>query len=123
MADEIQITVKLTAEKNGAILARFEEINTNFDMAGDDAVGGTQIIGTSTEALAINDVAIAEAHIVVKNLDATNFVLLSMTNDSSDPFSKLSPGKFCYLPAAASGTYYAKADTASCRVAYTIVEA
>lgn len=117
------VTVKLQAVKNGAVLADTGEINAEFDLTGDDAAGGTQIIGTSTEAIDINDVTIANAHFWVKNTDPTNFVVLSMANDASNPFCKLTPGQFAYFRAAASGTYYAKADTASVRIAYNIVEA
>lgn len=117
------VTLKFAAVKNGAILADVREIDTEFDLTGDDALGGTQIIGTATEALTLNDVAIANAHIFVKNIDATNFVVLSMANDASNPFAKLTPGQYCYLRGAASGTYYAKADTADVRIGYNIVEA
>ena len=118
MANEISARVRLTASKNGAIVACDETIT--FDMAGNETLDATQLIGTAAEALTFGEMANAGT-LAVKNLDATNYVELSMASDATNPFAKLKPGRWCLVPASAA-TYYAKANTAACRIRKVAVE-
>ncbi len=125
MAGEITYGIRLSATKNGALLASVNTTNGGIsspaasaaDMTGAEGVNETQVITTSAGAVTMGAVAIADAWIYFKNLDATNFVVLSMASDATNPFAKLKPGKEAFIQGGpATGTIYAKADTASVRI-------
>jgi hypothetical protein len=76
-------------------------------------------IGTTAEALDISDVTTIEL-IVIKNMDSTNYVELDCNYSAS--FSadiKLEAGKSAVFKP--SGTVYAKANSAACKVEYIVM--
>lgn len=123
MASEIQAAVSLTATKGGISLA--DALQVSFDMSGEDMGGPvSQVIGTSDEALAFpSDVGTGKLLLIV-NLDTTNYVQISYgTGGGFSSFSKLDPNGGFYFGRPESLTIYAKANTATCRVKWSIVEA
>lgn len=114
MANEITVSLSISASKTGSGSFTTPRLAFQADMAGDNLVGGlTQDVGTSAEALTFGDISGAPGAFVIKNEDATNFVTYGFTNP---------PTELILLPGASNvitpstGTIYAKADTAACRV-------
>lgn len=120
MANEITVSASLTASKDNASIT--VSASKTFDMSNNDMVQATQNVGTTAEALALGDLSLPAAYLYVRNMDPTNFVVLSLNSDGSTPFSKIRPGHFAIFPTPESGTIYAKADTAACRVAVAACE-
>lgn len=120
MANEITVSASLSATKDTASIT--VSATKTFDMTNEDMIQSTQAIGTSAEALALGDISAPAAYIYVRNMDPTNFVVLSLVSDGSTPFAKIRPGHFALFPPPQSGTIYALADTASVRVAVAAVE-
>lgn len=109
MAQEIQASGALSFIKGGANLsASFS--NTYFDAAGSAGVKNVASIGTSDETLALGDVSTI-GWVYAKNLDATNFILLSA--DGTLYNIKLKPGEF-FIGRWNGAAIHAKADTAAC---------
>jgi hypothetical protein len=119
MANEINYSVNLSARKGGAVVNP-GAITETLTMAGDDMIQTTQVIGTSAEAISFGEVSGAPAVVVIKNLDATNFVLVGFTNPPTE-IKILAGGALLMTPATA--TIYAKADTAACRILVCAAEA
>ena len=122
MANEIAVSASLSASKGGADVSTSQSIS--LTMTGEDMVDITQIIGTTQEILNLIDITAPAAYIQVKNLDATNFLLLAADVNFTanvSTFAKLLPGGIALF--SPSGNVYAKADTASVRIALTAVEA
>jgi len=112
MANEIYESVNFTARKNGAEISISS--STNVTMTGDDLVNVTQVIGTTEEIVGFGDITGAPGAVIIKNLDATNFVQLSATGQTGFVI-KLLPGRFTVFQPA-SATLYAIADTAAVRI-------
>jgi len=119
MASEIQYSVAVNALKNGAKVNM--AASAVLDMAGDDMIQSTQLIGTSAEALTMDEVSGVPARVMLVNLDTTNFVLVGFTNPPTEMRLDANGGALSIRPAL--GTIYLKADTAACRIAKAIVEA
>lgn len=118
MANEISYSVSFTATKGGASVSTGTWSDT-VDMAGADMISATQNIGTSDEALDFGDITSPAGRVAIKNLDATNYVELSLATGGSfdgSRFAKIGPGEAIIYCPAVSGTIYAQADTASCLV-------
>lgn len=119
MANEITYTVNLTVRKGAAIINP-GAITETLTMVGDDSLQATQVVGTSAEALNLGEVSGVPAVVLIQNRDTTNFVLVGFTNPPTE--IKILPGG-ALLMTPATGTIYAKADTAACRVLVCAVEA
>lgn len=105
---------------NGGVVASLSA-TVSATQSGTDATAQVQSIGfAAAELIDLGGDIGTLGYIMIKNLDATNFVELSL-NDFTQKFAKLRPGEFCILPVS-SNTIYAKADTAACDVAYVAVE-
>lgn len=115
MANEISISAQLTLNKSGITLIG-QVGSLSITQAGAQNISNTQAIGTTTEQLSLVDVA-TPGYLFVKNLDATNFVLVSLVTPavSGTSFSKLLPGEAFLLPTRQT-VIYAIADTASCNL-------
>lgn len=124
MANEITYAVSLSASKGGASISS-GTLSDTVDMTGVDMETGTQSIGTTNEALAYNTTDITgDVHLVVKNLDATNYVEIFKDNGNSHVLSKLNAGEACSLrriPSASS--LFARANTAAVLIQFWICEA
>lgn len=119
MANEITFTASLAATKSGVTVTTGSQ-SAQATMAGDQMITNVQAVGTDAEALLLGDVS-SLGFVFVRNLDATNFVELSLESDGSSPFAKLLAGEFAVFPAA-TATMYAIADTAGCNVQVVAVE-
>ena len=120
MANEIQISAKLYAAKGGAYLPNTTYTGT-LTMAGTDMASQTLSIGTTEETISPGTDVTLPAHILIANLDSTNFVQVGFSTGSYK--WRLRAGEFCLLPYLESGvTIYAKADTAACTVQVSACE-
>lgn len=113
MANEIYESISFTARKNGAEIAI--STSNNVTMTGDDLVNVTQVIGTTAELVAFGDITGAPGEVVIKNLDATNYIELGGDSGLTVFKTKLLPGRFTVFQPS-SATLYAKADTADVRI-------
>lgn len=113
MADEIYESIQFTARKNGAEISMSS--SNSVTMAGDDFVNLTQVIGTTAELVSFGDITGAPGEVLIKNLDATNFIELGGDSGLTVFKTKLLPGRFTIFQPS-SATLYAKADTAAVRV-------
>ena len=116
MANELGIIVQLKWAKGGVALSH--STTSTRDMTGAVLYQNVQAIGTSTEQITLPaDLAGVPGMIVLKNLDATNFIEIGL--DSASPmtqkFAKLLPGQIIPIPPS-TATLYAKADTAACNL-------
>jgi len=119
MANEIKTSISLTASKNGAKIAA--SASASQDMAGDDMIQTTQLIGTTAEVLGFGEITGAPAQIFIQNLDSTNFVEIGGDSGLTVFKLKILPGKSTVI-SPSSGTIYAKADTASARILIVAAE-
>lgn len=113
MANEITQNIQIKAVKGGAEVS----INSRqkFTMTGDDMFQATQVIGTSSELVNLGDITGAPRQLVVKNLDSTNFIEIGGDSGLTVFSLKVRPND-CQVFEPTSGTVYAKANTASCRI-------
>jgi hypothetical protein len=83
MANEITVQAKLTAAKNGASITNATSSKTQTMESTLEKLHHTvQDVGTTTEAVGLGDVAVADQHwILLRNLDATNFVTVHVRKD------------------------------------------
>jgi hypothetical protein len=120
MANEITIASSLTA-KNGSLTVT-QEANTRADQTNKGGVQKIQNIGTSEEVVSLTGVTAARA-ILIKNLDATNFVDIGPESGGAMVgFARLKAGENCMLPLKPSVVVRAKADTAAVDIEYTVIE-
>ena len=109
MANEINVSCSLSSSKNGAAISSGQFTKT-ADMTGDQMITNVQIVGTAAEALNLGDVSTI-GYTLFKNMDATNYVDISLINDGSTPFCTLKPGDVSLIKLS-TATVYAKANTA-----------
>lgn len=117
MANEITISVSLAVTKDGRTVSLGGVKQET--LLGSGNWSNTQNIGTSAEQVSFPADLTAEGitHLIFKNLDATNYIQLSLDN-FTQIFAKLMPGQYCYLPTnSGNPTVYAKANTAACNLA------
>jgi hypothetical protein len=121
MANEITLTAALSLVKSGQTIQGAVN-GLSIAQSGTNNIGNVQAIGTTSEALSVGDVT-TPGYLYVKNLDATNFVVLDLNNPAvaSTAFCTLLPGEACVIPTRRSAIY-AKADTASCDVFAILLE-
>lgn len=116
MADEITVSVSVSATKTGSGSFTTPRFAFQADMAGNNLVGGlTQDIGTSAETIAFGDISGAPAVVVIQNLDTTNFVEIGGDSGLTVFKLKILPGE-TYVFASPTTPLYAKADTAAVRI-------
>lgn len=120
MANEIYATVSLTARKNSAEMSYATAFNQ--DMAGDDFIQTTQLVGTSAELVSFGEITGAPTQCLIRNLDATNYVEFGGDSGLTVFKLKLLPGKSMLIPLQ-SGTLYALANTAAVRILILATEA
>jgi hypothetical protein len=123
MADEITLSLSFRFSKSGRYVdtADFGALGLEFDVSGTDYVHKTQNIGTTAEALSIGDIGTC-GWMVVKNLDASNYVEISRaTFTSGQGTVKLKAGEVAAFRLG-SNTPYALANTAACDIEYILVE-
>lgn len=120
MANELSYQISLSARKSGATVSHSEQSRSN--MTGDDMIQTTQVIGTTSEVISFGEISGAPQMALIKNMDATNFVEIGGDSGLTVFKLKILAGK-SILVSFASGTVYAKADTAAVRILIVAVEA
>jgi hypothetical protein len=113
------------------VLAYIDAVNGNsfvrpysnlITVAGNSYDSHVQVIGTDSEAITdIVDIGTA-GYMLFKNLDDTNYIQFAVKEEGTDVFfAKLLPGEFM-LMRYDNEVIYAKANTAACDLAVTIIE-
>lgn len=120
MANEVSASATVKAAKGGASVSSSKSFS--ISMTGDEMLSLTQEIGTSAEQIGFGGITGAPAILFIQNLDAANYVDISLESDGSAPFIKLTAGKAALFQPA-SDTIYAKANTAAVRILVTAAEA
>ena len=119
MANEISLSVGFSASKGG-VTVRAPSGGITRNMAGTEMISNVQSVGTSAEALQLGDVTTI-GYLVVKNLDATNFVEIDSANTFDKFPQKLLAGDQVVLRPQ-TATIHVKANTAAVDIAVTAVE-
>ena len=121
MANEISLSAALAASKGGVSVT--QSLSKTLDMVGEDMITTTQIIATANTAVGIGAITSPARYIIIKNLDATNFVKFATDPGfaANTEFAKLMAGDVMLLPPCQA--IHAKADTAVCTISVTAVEA
>ncbi len=117
MTDELRLGFVLSFSKGNASIKKAEHIEV--DVTGDAYESAVQEVGTSEEALAQGADLGTPGYVMVKNMDSTNYVEIGSTTGVYD--IKLKAGQLAVWPHN-SATIYAKANTATVKVEYTIIE-
>jgi len=119
MADELSVSARLTFGKSSASVKT--AYNLQIDVTGDSYTKAVQSVGITPEEILTEHGDLATSgYVIVKNLDATNYVEIGATTGVYT--IKLLAGEIA-LWRHNSANIYAKANTASCLVEYTIIEA
>jgi hypothetical protein len=113
MANEVFESIRYTARKNGAEISISS--TANVTMTGNGLVNATQVIGTTAETVSFGDIGGAPGEVVIKNLDATNFIEIGGDSGLTVFKTKLMPGRSTIFQPT-SATLYAKANTADVRI-------
>lgn len=119
MANEIQLAASLQVSKNGATASG--TYSGTITMAGNNLISNVQEIGTSNEAIQLGDVTATGMCVMLKNLDATNYVEIFSDSGNTNLISKLAAGMPCILWP--NAVIYARANTAGISLAVVACEA
>ncbi len=111
MANEISANLSVTINSAGNSVAGASQYLAS--LSGTGFIGNDQTVGTTAEALLFGDVGANPAIVFVKNTDSTNFVQIDSISTMVNFPQTLLPGQSVVL-LPATGTIYAKADTAPC---------
>lgn len=122
MADEINITAGIRLTKGFLTLAE-EPGGQDIDMAGTRYSAGVQDIGTGAHELLATGADFGTAGwAFFQNLDALNFVEFGLDSAGTFvPFAKALTGEFFVVPLTTKNIY-AKANTATVKVKFVLVE-
>lgn len=115
MADEISITIGARLE-NGLLKVREPNTTTQFDQTTDRGGSFTVDVGTSEETIDFGD--IAPGYVLLRNLDATNFVDFGNATGDLD-YTLEANGGVGLVKMKTSTTMYIQANTATCKVQVT----
>lgn len=130
MANEIAVTLSLSASKGGASVnsvGSTSPASATLDMTGTDMLSGTQIVTTTTAALNIGSVT-APYTVMLKNLSSAPTEYIRVGNANADPITSIvtrletaRPGSLINVPT--GGALWVESDAGSPTLAFTIVEA
>jgi hypothetical protein len=127
MAQELTLNLDYRFIKGGKDTGKETLLsNAKFDVAGNRDLDTVQEVGfAAKEAVQKAEVVATGAMLIVKNLDATNFVNLFTDGSSGTGITKIGPGQVAVLPAvhADAAVPALQADTAMCRCRIIWVEA
>jgi hypothetical protein len=122
MANEISISLSITASKNGAKFERHETFKD--DMAGDAWTTG--IVDITSSGVQLTDLEISTyGWIFVKNLNTNNSIYVdiqSSQNDSDDSLCRLYGGESTILKSAGLSALWADSSSGTQAVEYAIIE-
>jgi hypothetical protein len=117
MADELTVSISLRYVHDNVSVTR----NTGrikIDVAGDQPVDHVQEIGTSEEAITLNEAG-KGGYCLLENLDATNFIEIRPDTGVAD-LIKLLPGDVALFRITGDAAPYAAANTAACNMRVTV---
>ncbi len=119
MANEVQLTGSLTHAPSATNQVGISRIDfaKRITMTGAEHSQGTQVAGATEEALDISSDIGTIGIVVIKNLDATDNILIGLTG--SFPF-KLLPGEFTIFRA--NGAIFIKASANTPSIQYWVFE-
>lgn len=118
MADEIQMTARLYASKNGAYLPSVT-YTKSATMVGTDMGSQTQVIGLSVEALDVPVDVTSPYKLLISNLDSTNYIELGFVSGTYT--MRVPAGETLLLPYV-SATLYLLANTSAVTIQATFCE-
>ena len=122
MANEISISLSITASKNGAKFERHETFRD--DMTGDAWTTG--IVDITSSGVQLTDLDITTyGWIFVKNLNTNNSIYVdiqSSQNDSDDSLCRLYGGESTILKSAGLSELWADSSSGTQAVEYAIIE-
>jgi hypothetical protein len=118
MADEIQMTARLYASKNGAYLPSVT-YTKSVTMVGTDMGSQTQIIGLTVETLDVPVDVSSPYKLLISNLDSTNYVELGFVSGTYT--MRIPAGETLLIPYV-SATLYLLANTSAVTVQATFCE-
>ena len=116
MANELTVSCSVRFSKSGREADKAYG-GVQIDVSGTRVVSNMQTVGTSEEALVVGDVGTA-GYMIVKNLDATNYVTLRASTGAADTV-KLKAGEVAMYRLASSAPF-AIANTAPCDIEYLL---
>jgi hypothetical protein len=119
MANEVTFSVSLKATKNNATVN--QTANLTADMTGTQMTQATQNIGTTAELVDFGDITGAPQFVLIRNLDATNFVEVGGDSGLTVFKIKIPAGK-ANLVSPSAVPLYAKANAAPVNIQLTAVE-
>lgn len=124
MAAANTITETITLSISGpGITAKSVAGTTQTAQVGSNFTCETQTIATgSWQAIDIGSSIGTLGYLAVRNLDATNYVQISIDNAGTKIVATVKPGKGVYIPAVAGATYYAEANTAAVQIEFLAIE-
>jgi hypothetical protein len=118
MANEISISASVSASKNGLTMS--QSGSKTVDMAGDDMIQSTQVVGITAEAIGFGEITGAPSVVQLRNVETVNFVLYGPSNPPTE--FKLPAGHVAlFQPSAA--TLYAIASPGTARILVFATEA
>jgi hypothetical protein len=118
MADEIQMTARLYASKNGAYLPSVT-YTKSATMVGTDMGSQTQVIGLTVETLDVPVDVNSPYKLLISNLDNTNYVELGFVSGTYT--MRIPAGETLLIPYV-SATLYLLANTSAVTVQATFCE-
>jgi len=118
MADEIQMTARLYASKNGAYLPSVT-YTKSATMVGTDMGSQTQVIGLTVEALDVPVDVTSPYQLLISNPDNTNYVELGFVSGTYT--MRIPAGETLLIPYV-SATLYLLANTSAVTVQATFCE-
>ena len=122
MADEITGSCSLSVTTPGGEVYSYQQNFTADQPENEFVEANVQAVGTSAENLDVGDVS-AVGPLIIKNLDATNFVQIGYDDTGFVALFDLLPGESCLLPRPSSGvTLQVKADTGAVNIRRLITD-
>ena len=118
MADEIQMTARLYASKNGAYLPSVT-YTKSATMVGTDMGSQTQVIGLTVETLDVPVDVTSPYKLLISNLDNTNYVELGFVSGTYT--MRIPAGETLLIPYV-SATLYLLANTSAVTIQATFCE-
>lgn len=121
MANEINLSGQVSATKNGFSVSA--SASKPVTMTGDDMIQTTQLIGNAAaELLVFGEITGAPSVLMIKNLDATNYIEVGGDSGLTVFKIKIPAGHFAIFQPT-SANVYAQANTAAVRAAIVATEA
>ena len=118
MADEIQMTARLYASKNGAYLPSVT-YTKSATMVGTDMGSQTQVIGLTVESLDVPVDVTSPYKLLISNMDNTNYVELGFVSGTYT--MRIPAGETLLIPYV-SATLYLLANTSAVTIQATFCE-